>query len=264
MYVTQSHNKHHRSRYRKQKETVIHSNNHQVHSYPNVGYQSAQIPTQISNIKSFHLSGSWSVYPSSSAPLSGSEATDALNAIACKANVAVDIFADKNKVSSTNASMATHEIMIWQNSFGGVWPIGYYEPPTGAPEYNLSGATYQLFSGFNQQGQKQAVFSWVPKVYQETIDMDVSELLNELVRIGNITDDLYLGILQFGSETVHAAEPVEFQMKDIKMSIGVSSTQTASPTAKTTSSKGAADMWRPQMTNFAMPAALGVGAMLVI
>lgn len=94
--------------------------------------------------------------------------------------------------------------------------------------------------------------------------MDVSELLNELVRIGNITDDLYLGILQFGSETVHAAEPVEFQMKDIKMSIGVSSTQTASPTAKTTSSKGAADMWRPQMTNFAMPAALGVGAMLVI
>lgn len=237
------------------------SNIPQVHAYPNVGYESIQLPTTVSNIDSFHLSGSWSVFPV--ADPTASDMTTALNAIACKADIALDIFLDMNNVSSTNASAASHEVMVWQSVWGGVWPIGYYDPPTGAPEYNLSGVTYQLFTGRNQQGQKQAVFSWVPTVYQESIDADVHELVKELVRIGNITDDMYLGLIQFGSETVHASEPVELQMKDIEMSIGVSSSRTASPTA-TSTSKGGAERFQAQITNFAVPAALGLGVMLGI
>ncbi|THV48987.1 hypothetical protein BGAL_0217g00120 [Botrytis galanthina] len=232
-----------------------------VHAYPNVGYESIQLPTTVSNVESFHLSGSWSVFPVASP--TASNMTTALNAIACKADIALDMFLDMNNVSSTNASQATHEVMIWQSVWGGVWPIGYYDPPTGAPEYNLSGVTYQLFTGRNQQGQKQAVFSWVPTVYQESIDANVFELVKELVSIGNITNDMYLGLIQFGSETVHASEPVGLQMKDIDMSIGVSSSRTASPTA-TSTSKGGAERFQAQITNFAMPAALGLGVMLGI
>ncbi|CAD6449119.1 8c7b6b21-b774-4eeb-b51f-460c4ffc0b03 [Sclerotinia trifoliorum] len=232
-----------------------------VHAYPNVGFESIQLPTQIINIATFHLSGSWSVFPEGQE--SATDMTTALNAVACKADIALDIFLDRNNVSSSNASAATHEIMIWQSVWGGVWPIGYYEPSTNAPEYTLSGVTYQLFSGFNQQGQKQAVFSWVPKIYQESIDAEIFELVQELVRLGNVTADMYIGLVQFGSETVHAAQPVELQMKDIQMSIGVSSSKTAAPSA-TSTSKGAADRFAAQITNFAVPAALGLGAMLVV
>ncbi|KAJ8063124.1 hypothetical protein OCU04_008367 [Sclerotinia nivalis] len=85
-----------------------HPNKLQVHAYPNVGYESIQLPTQISNIETFHLSGSWSVFPVGQE--SASDMTTALNAIACKADIALDIFLDNNNVSSTNASAATHEI----------------------------------------------------------------------------------------------------------------------------------------------------------
>jgi xyloglucan-specific endo-beta-1,4-glucanase len=189
--------------------------------------------------------------------------TTALAALACKADIALDMFLDANNLTATNASAASHEIMVWQSVWGGVWPIGYYTPSTDAPTYNLSGVEYQLFTGRNQQGQKQLVFSWVPTVYQESVDADVFELVTELIRIGNVTDDMYLGLIQFGSETVHATEPVQLEVKDVQMSIGVSSSRTASPTATSTSkSKGAGDRFMPQITNFAIPAAVGVGAML--
>ncbi|KAI9650822.1 hypothetical protein NHQ30_000856 [Ciborinia camelliae] len=237
------------------------SQNMTVHAYPNVGYQSIQLPAQISNIESFQLSGSWTVFPVGEE--SASNTTSALSAIYCKADIALDMFLDTNNRSSTNASAASHEVMVWQSVWGGVWPIGYHDPPTGAPEYNLSGVTYQLFGGHNQQGQEQGVFSWVPTVYQESIDANVFELVRELVRLGNITEEMYLGLIQFGSETVHAEAPVELQMKDVQMSIAVTSSRTASPTPTSTKKSGAvADMYRPQITNFAVPAALGLGVML--
>ncbi|KAM3085786.1 hypothetical protein ACMFMG_002847 [Clarireedia jacksonii] len=194
--------------------------------------------------------------------------TTALAAIVCKADIALDMFLDSNEVTSTNASAASHEIMVWQSVWGGVWPIGYHTPSTDAPTYTLNGVEYQLFAGRNQQGQKQLVFSWVPTVYQESVDADVFELVTELIRIGNVTDDMYLGLIQFGSETVHATEPVQLEIRDVQMSIAVSSSRTASPTASSTrtstsTSKAGVDRFMPQITNFAIPAALGVGAMLL-
>ncbi|QSZ35963.1 hypothetical protein DSL72_007085 [Monilinia vaccinii-corymbosi] len=232
-----------------------------VHAYPNVGYESAQLPTKLSNVKAFHLSGSWSVYPEGQedAP----DKTAALNAIACKADIALDIFMDANETSAMNASRAAYEVMVWQSVWGGVWPIGYYEPPVGAPEYNLSGVTYQLFMGRNQQGQQQSVFSWVPTVYQESIDAEIFELVNELVRIGNITSDMYMGVIQFGSETVHAAKKVVLEMNNIEMKLDVKTTKTVT-SRPTATSRAAADVFRAQITNFAVPAALGLGAMLVV
>ncbi|PQE30280.1 glycosyl transferase protein [Rutstroemia sp. NJR-2017a WRK4] len=232
-----------------------------VHAYPNVGYETIQLPTPLSNIHTFHLSASWSLNPVSDP--SPPNSTTALAALNCKADIALDMFLDANNATATNASAASHEIMVWQSVWGGVWPIGYYTPSPNAPTYNLSGVEYQLFTGRNQQGQKQLVFSWVPVVYQESVDADVFELVEELVRIGNVTSEMYLGLVQFGSETVHATEPVELQVKDVQMSMGVSSSRTASPSSTSTSkSKGAGDRFMPQITNFAVPAAVGVGVML--
>lgn len=111
----------------------------QVHSYPNVQYESIQLPTQLSNVKSFQLNASWSVYPSDQ--YSATTDVDALNAIGTKADIALDMFLDADETKATNASAADFEVMVWGAVWGGVWPIGYYEPTTGAPNYTLGDTT---------------------------------------------------------------------------------------------------------------------------
>ncbi|GAB7355556.1 hypothetical protein MBLNU459_g6030t3 [Dothideomycetes sp. NU459] len=218
-----------------------------VHSYPNVGYESAQLPTQLSNIKSFVLDGEWAMYPSDSAVATTNDT--ALNALGVKADIALDMFIDINNVTSMNASAALLEVLVWQSVWGGVAPIGYDAPPTNI-SYNLSG---------NQQGQKQLVYSWVPSVNQNSINADVAPLISYLYDLGNITSDMYLGLVQFGSETVHATQNITFNVKSASMSLDVISARATS----TSSSKGAAaNVARP--TNFVLPAVLGAAAVLVL
>lgn len=111
----------------------------QVHSYPNVQYESIQLPTQLSNVKGFQLNASWAVYPTDT--YSATTDVDALNAIGVKADIALDMFLDEDPVKAVNASAAAYEIMVWQAVWGGVWPIGYYTPTDGAPEHVLDGTT---------------------------------------------------------------------------------------------------------------------------
>ena len=93
----------------------------------------------MSNVKSFQLNASWAVYPSDS-PSETSDIT-ALQAVGTKADIALDMFLDVDEKTSTNASAAAYEIMVWQAVWGGVWPIGYYTPTDGAPEHVLDGTT---------------------------------------------------------------------------------------------------------------------------
>lgn len=64
----------------------------------------------------------------------------ALNALGVKADIALDMFIDVDNVTSTNASAALLEVLVWQGVWGGVAPIGYDSPPTNI-SYNLSGVT---------------------------------------------------------------------------------------------------------------------------
>lgn len=102
-------------------------------------YESIQLPTKLSNVKAFQLNASWSVYPSSS--YSAKTDTDTLTSLGVKADIALDMFLDEDETKAGNASAAAYEIMVWQAVWGGVWPIGYYEPTDGAPEHVLDGTT---------------------------------------------------------------------------------------------------------------------------
>lgn len=90
----------------------------------------------MSNVKSFQLNASWSVWPSDD--YSATTDIAALTAIGTKADIALDMFLDSDSTVASNASAAEVEVMVWGAVWGGVWPIGYYEPTTGAPEYNTS------------------------------------------------------------------------------------------------------------------------------
>lgn len=125
-----------------------------------------------------------------------------------------------------------------------------------------------LYSGFNQQGQKQAVFSWVPEANQNGLQADLWELVTYLVNAGNLTSDMYLGLIQFGTETVHATQNVTFQMQKAQMDLSVikekpTTTKGSPPATASATSKGAAYQVAP--TGFALPAAaMGIAAAVLL
>lgn len=51
------------------------------------------------------------------------------------------MFLDNDETAAANASAANVEIMVWSAVWGGVWPIGYIDPPVGVPNYTVGGVT---------------------------------------------------------------------------------------------------------------------------
>ncbi|KAI5196617.1 concanavalin A-like lectin/glucanase [Aureobasidium subglaciale] len=236
-----------------------------VHSYPNVGLESVQLPSRLDNVKSFNVSAAWDMYPSDQPDAANK--TEALMAIGTKADIALDMFIDSNNITSMNASAAAFEVMVWSAIWGGVAPIGYQTFNAEAPKYTLNGVEYSLYSGFNQQYQKQAVYSWVPSENQQGIQADLWELVTYLIPRSNITSDMYIGLIQFGTETVHATSNVTFEMQKAQMDLAVVSqkptTTKGSPPATAGASKGGAFHVAP--TNFALPAAaMGLAAAVLL
>lgn len=90
-------------------------------------------------MNSFQLNASWSVWPTDK--YSATTDIDALEAIGCKADIALDMFFDADETLAVNASQAMYEFMVWGAVWGGVWPIGYYTPTTGAPNHTLGDTT---------------------------------------------------------------------------------------------------------------------------
>ncbi|CAD0114264.1 unnamed protein product [Aureobasidium uvarum] len=223
------------------------------------------LPSRLDNVKSFNVSAAWDMFPS--AQPNAANKTQALIDIGCKADIALDMFIDSNNVTSTNASAAAFEVMVWSSVWGGVAPIGYQTFNAESPKYTLNGVEYSLYSGFNQQGQKQAVFSWVPAENQNGIEADLWELVTYLVNAGNLTSDMYIGLIQFGTETVHATQNVTFEMQKAQMDFSVvkqkPTTTKGSPPATAGASKGAAFHVAP--TGFALPAAaMGLAAAVLL
>lgn len=66
-----------------------------------------------------------------------------------------------------------------------------------------------LFHGNNTQNQ--TVFSWLPETNLTAVDADYSSLIHYLWQLGFMPKDVYLGTLQFGTETFHATNEVLFK-----------------------------------------------------
>lgn len=113
----------------------------------------------------------------------------------------------------------------------------------------------------------QTVYSWVPTENVDKIEGDLMELLDIVVQSGNLTSDLYLGVVQFGTETVHATENVTSEFKSIYMDLGVKSakaTPKTSSSAATATSSGFGHAMMPTITSFAYPVAMGAAALLAL
>lgn len=97
-----------------------------VHAYPNVEIGKPDLPTQLKDISRIYFDVEWTYNV-------GNDTTyftniSALTAAEINANVAIDLFMDRNKKNSADSSKATYEIMIWFAVLGSAAePIGFKE-----------------------------------------------------------------------------------------------------------------------------------------
>ncbi|KAF2085971.1 glycoside hydrolase family 12 protein, partial [Saccharata proteae CBS 121410] len=190
-------------------------NRTEVHSFPSVILNSELFPLSISNLSSLTLNASWSIYPGDSFTAE----TDGANlaTIDTVADVALDMFLDDDGDQAGNASIASTEIMIWQAAYGNLQPLGWDTVSDDPPVVELAGVNYTLFQGNNANGQ--AVFSWVPETNLSSIDTDLYPLMSYLLDGGYIPDSIYLGRMQFGSETMHSSQNMTFMVDYLEMNI---------------------------------------------
>lgn len=96
-----------------------------VHSYPHVKLAAPALPVALSNISALVVTAQWSMGPGSRPlPALGVDSSG-LDHLGTTANVAFDIFADRNPKNAKKATTAETEIMIWVGRIGAAQPLGF-------------------------------------------------------------------------------------------------------------------------------------------
>lgn len=96
-----------------------------VHSYPHVKLAAPALPVAMANISVLHLSARWSMGPGWKPVQASKVDASGLASMGVTANVAFDMFADRNPALAGYATTAETEIMVWIGRFGAARPLGF-------------------------------------------------------------------------------------------------------------------------------------------
>ncbi|KAF9871024.1 hypothetical protein CkaCkLH20_11441 [Colletotrichum karsti] len=200
-------------------------NKENVHSFPHVRFNSTKLPTRLDAIKTFRLATQWTMTkgnPSSSsgtrdfAASSWEENKAELKADGVVANAAWDFFVDKNKSRTYNPVDAEAEIMIWLGKVGDPYPLMGDSILT---NITLGSTEFSLWYDTNQRDQK--VFTWVTRDGSDVnqFDEDVAPLFKYVLESGEIDEDSWLGLVEFGSEAWHSPDNITFSAAHFSMDL---------------------------------------------
>ncbi|KAK4201911.1 concanavalin A-like lectin/glucanase domain-containing protein [Triangularia verruculosa] len=208
-----------------------------VHSYPHVKLTAPALPVTLSNISAMHLTGKWSMGGGSTPAPRLSVDAKALADLDVTANVAFDMFADRNAEKSVKETMAETEIMIWLGRFGHAQPLGWNE---NRPRISLTlgNVEFTLYYGKNQRGTN--VFSWVAAENALSFSAEVSPLLQYLWREGLVSAGSFVGVVAFGSEAFRSVDDVTFSASDFDMALDTGAAPTLPPEELPKSKSGSA------------------------
>lgn len=268
-----------------------------VKAFPYLKLDPSSLPTQLWNVSTLMLSGQWSMIVDGTADQSGTDQAVAMDDIALKANVAIDMFLSDNATNSTQVGPPI-EVMIWLWHVPAILPLGWDTSTPLIDTVEVDGTNFSLYNGWNAQGQH--VFSWLSDHNLTSTNADYSPLLHYLWKKGQLSGALYLGQVEFGTEVMHAGLPTTFTASNYTLGIyrdgakddpdpkttsttssststrtsgssATTSTVSASPTDLSTSatshassasslSQGALSMW--QICCIGLPSAIAAGSSL--
>ncbi|KIW03385.1 uncharacterized protein PV09_05592 [Verruconis gallopava] len=185
-----------------------------VHAFPNALLEADNLPTTISSVSSIPVDVSWTYGIGNSNETN--TATADLDAADLNANVAVDMFLDTDKSTSSETTKAAHEVMVWLGQFGpATQPIGY---SAGAVvTKSINGTTFNLYTGTNGNGQH--VWTWVATTTTNRFVGDISPLITELSAQSGPTGTDYLGYIGFGSEAYWSPQNVTFSVPELYIDV---------------------------------------------
>ncbi|KAK3368522.1 concanavalin A-like lectin/glucanase domain-containing protein [Podospora didyma] len=188
-----------------------------VHSYPHVKLTSPDLPAPLSNISALQLTAEWSMGPGSAALPALHVDSVGLADLGVTANVAFDIFADRNAARAQNETTAETEIMVWLGKFGPAQPLGAGSEKRTCFSQTAGDTSFTLYQGRNARGTD--VFTWVAATNQTSFAADISPLLQYLWRNGLVSAAAHVGLVSFGSEAYHARDNVTFSATDFAMNL---------------------------------------------
>ncbi|KAI5357511.1 putative glycoside hydrolase family 12, glycoside hydrolase family 11/12 [Septoria linicola] len=194
-----------------------------VHAYPNVELKSDRLPLKLEQLASLYVSASWSFAPSSlpagaSQDPNTEQVASAITSNDVQANVVLDVFADADKNRSQTPSKQTYELMVWVGVFGdSAWPIGMNAPRDPPVIVMLDDTEFTLYNGTNSRGQ--FVYSWVTNQTLTTFELDVAPLFGYLWENEGVPGDVYLGVVQFGTEAFYSKNQMNFSVSSYEAQI---------------------------------------------
>jgi hypothetical protein len=104
-----------------------------VHAFPNAKLEKI-LPVQVSKIDTLPVDVSWTYAKGNVAAAPGAMVAADLAGDVVNANVAVDMFLSANQNDATDATKATHEVMVWFGRFGSsALPLGWPKDNSGTP-----------------------------------------------------------------------------------------------------------------------------------
>ncbi|KAF5139435.1 putative xyloglucan-specific endo-beta-1,4-glucanase A [Metarhizium anisopliae] len=195
-----------------------------VHAFPNAKVDSKNFPVQIGSVSKFEFDVEWSLSLKND---THEEVTDAdVTANQINANVAIDMFMDKDSTKAEDSEKAGFEVMVWFADFGtDAWPLGKKNTPDKGlvKSQTLEGVEFELYSGLNSQNQM--VLSWVATKPTTTFKGDLKPLMDTIFAMNNAnypqkTD--YLGYLAFGQEAYSSTANVTFSVPSLAVDIETS------------------------------------------
>ncbi|KAG9792302.1 hypothetical protein KCU88_g887, partial [Aureobasidium melanogenum] len=182
------------------------NNSDKVHAYPHFKLDSSLYPLSIKELAAIDFGGTWAVNVSSAINDTAQERLQALDDDDVQYNVALDMFLD------ANASQATQTCHM-----------GIDGSSPDKDQFVVGDTRFFLFHGTNDQNQ--TVFSWLAETNLTTTgnasSTDFSPLVHYLWQFDFMPADLYLGTVQFGTETYHAS-PDEVLFRATDYSLGLS------------------------------------------
>lgn len=264
------------------------NNFYNVHGFPHIkfftGYEETTLPLNISLLKALNFSSSWSTEVTAT----GLSDISAIDNARIRANVAIDMFLDSDPTTS-QSRFPDYEVMVWLSSTGGIDPVGSASKDSSGDQMrydiqlspNPADPPVRFFLSYGQNNRGQKVYSWQSSQMGNTTSVggqgfqaNFAPLLQYLWQFGLVPSDLFLGTVQFGTETFFAGHEATFSANNPNMTIETASSGVSGAGANgtvlsplhtpTTGPKNEAERWTCDSSLLFMPfVVLGVLAVLV-
>ncbi|KJZ71229.1 hypothetical protein HIM_09372 [Hirsutella minnesotensis 3608] len=192
-----------------------------VHAFPNIKVDGDVLPAPLEKIKHYNVDVKWSMRLDNDTEKGTS--TNELKKGPVNANVAIDMFIDKDKSKASNSTAASHEVMVWLAAIGPAsHTIGQDKGPV--KTMVLDGTFFDLFIGPNPgiKDFTQQVLTWKARELTPTFKGDISELVNDVVKSNDPlypSPSDYLGYFAFGTEAYDSPKPVTFSVPSLSIDI---------------------------------------------